>query len=149
MCYIQDNQISKNSGGVVFRNPASKSRNCNVRILLRRQDKEWDWGKGGKTGIRSSVPHALTADGNQFVTPTTLTLKCGLQSLYLGECYNPVGIIVGENSDSHVTTDANLCSPFWILQLDSEGFFFFWNCVVQDVYCYYCFFVARFKYQFT
>ena len=47
-----------------------------------------------------------------------------------------MGIIVGWDNNSHLTTKSNLCPTLWILQADMEILLYLRDVIIYDVHCY-------------
>lgn len=56
-------------------------------------------------------------------------------SAYLSKADDSMGIIVGWNNDSHLTTESNLSPTLWILQADLEVLLLLWDVIIYDVHC--------------
>lgn len=57
-------------------------------------------------------------------------------SAYLSKADDSMGIIIGWNNNSHLTTKSNLSPTFWILQDDLEILLYLRDVIIYDVYCY-------------
>lgn len=53
---------------------------------------------------------------------------------YLCEANDPVGIIIGNNANRHLTIKSNLCSSFGVLQFDGEVFHILWEVIINYIY---------------
>lgn len=47
-----------------------------------------------------------------------------------------MGIVIGWDKDSHLTTKSNLSATFWILQVDMEILLHLRDVIVYNVHCY-------------
>ena len=56
-------------------------------------------------------------------------------SAYLSKADDSMGIIVGWDKDSHLTTKSNLSPTCWILQADVEVLLLLRNVVIYNVHC--------------
>lgn len=57
-------------------------------------------------------------------------------SVYLSETDDSMGIVIGWDNDSHLTTKSNLSPALWILQTDLEVLLLLGDVIVYDVHCY-------------
>lgn len=58
-------------------------------------------------------------------------------SVYLSKADDSMGIVVGWDKDSHVTTKSNLSPALWILQTDVEVLLLLRDVIVYNVHCYF------------
>lgn len=58
-----------------------------------------------------------------------------------------MGVIIGGDDDSDLTTEADLSTALWILQPDLEVLLLLWDVIIDDVHCYLKLTVPRCKVQ--
>lgn len=68
---------------------------------------------------------------------------------YRRKANDSMGIIVGWDNDSHLTTKSYFCSTLWIFQADIEVLSHLWDVIVNDIHCYFQLTVTGCKVQLT
>lgn len=68
---------------------------------------------------------------------------------YLCETNDTMGIVIGQDANSHLSAKSDLCPSLWVLKFDVEVFRIFWEVIINDIYRDFQLLDTRVEYQLS